>query len=169
MARPGNSWPPSAVYLSMKNRTFPGAVITLALLLGAASAAGAHVHASPDKVVSGATATVSFVIGHGCAGSPTTKVAIKVPSTVSKVAGVAPKGWKAAVAGSVVTFSGSTLPDKTKGLFGVSFVAPMKTGVLEFPTVQTCVKGETSWIQPTPANGKEPNYPIPTVLVTAKK
>jgi periplasmic copper chaperone A len=153
----------------MKNRSLRGAVITATLMLVGTGAAGAHVHASPDKVVSGSSATVSFVIGHGCAGSPTTKVAIKVPSTVTKVAGVAPKGWKAAVVGSVVTFTGSTLPDKTKGLFGVSFVASTKTGVLEFPTVQTCVKGETSWIQPTPANGKEPDYPIPTVLVTAKK
>jgi periplasmic copper chaperone A len=153
----------------MKHRMMFCAVASALMVVITGHAASAHVHSSPDKVVSGASATVSFVIGHGCAGSPTTKVAIKVPSTVTKVNGVAPKGWKATVNGAVVTFSGSTLADKTKGLFGVSFVAPSKTGVLEFPTVQTCVKGETSWIQPTPASGKEPDYPIPTVTVIAKK
>jgi periplasmic copper chaperone A len=152
----------------MRKRLFGVSFTALALVVGGAVASDAHVKTTPSKVASGATATVSFVIGHGCSGSPTTKVAIKAPATLTKVAGVAPKGWTATVSGQVVTFSGSTLADKTKGLFGVSFVAPATAGVLEFPTVQTCVKGENSWITPTPASGKEPKYPIPTVTVTKK-
>ncbi len=144
-------------------------LLGILVLMGASGAASAHVHAKPEKVVAGAPATVSFVIGHGCAGSPTTKVAIKTPSTLSKVAAVAPKGWTATMKGSVVTFVGGPLPDKTKALFGIMFTAPSSAGELTFPTVQTCVKGETSWIQPTPASGKEPDYPAPVVLVTAKR
>lgn len=144
-------------------------VATTLVLMVATGAASAHVHTKPETVVAGTPARVSFVIGHGCAGSPTTKVAIKIPSTVSKVTSVPPKGWKSTVNGSIVTFVGGPLPDKTKALFGINFTAPLSAGPLAFATVQTCVKGETSWIQPTPANGKEPEYPAPVLLVTARK
>lgn len=138
----------------------------LALLVTTATGAGAHIHTSPKKVRPGASATVSFLIGHGCSGSPTTSVAIKVPATVSKVSGVAPKGWTALLSKSVVTFTGGTLADKTKGSFGVSFTAPAKTGPLLFPTVQSCVKGKNSWIDAPLANGEEPENPAPFVVVT---
>ena len=142
------------------------ATAAVALLVTTASGAGAHVHASPEQVKPGASATVSFVIGHGCSGSPTTAVAIKVPVTVTKVSGVAPKGWTASLSNSVLTFSGGMLADKTKGRFGVTFTAPAKTGTLRFPTVQTCVKGTNSWIDSPLANGAEPENPAPFVLVT---
>ncbi len=142
------------------------ATATLAVLVTTASGAGAHVHTSPEKVKPGASATVFFVIGHGCTGSPTTAVAIKVPATVSNVSGVAPKGWTASVRNSVVTFTGGMLVDKTKGSFGVRFTAPAKTGTLFFPTVQTCAKGKNSWIDAPLAGGAEPENPAPFVAVT---
>ncbi len=142
------------------------ATATLALLVITASGAGAHVHTSPERVKPGASATVSFVIGHGCSGSPTTSVAIKVPATVTKVSGVAPKGWTASVSDSIVTFSGGSLVDKAKGSFAVTFTAPAKTGTLLFPTVQTCAKGKNSWIDAPLANGSEPKNPAPFVAVT---
>ena len=132
----------------------------------AASGAGAHVHTSPEQVRPGATATVSFVIGHGCGGSPTTSVAIKVPATVTKVSGVAPKGWTSSFRNSIVTFTGGPLADKAKASFGVAFTAPAKTGTLLFPTVQTCVKGKNSWTSAPLANGAEPENPAPFVVVT---
>jgi uncharacterized protein YcnI len=138
----------------------------VALVLAAASGAQAHVHTSPEQVKPGASTTVFFLIGHGCSGSPTTSVAIKVPATVTKVSGVAPKGWTASLSNSVVTFTGGTLADKVKGSFGVTFTAPAKTGTLLFPTVQTCVKGKNSWIDAPLANGAEPENPAPIVVVT---
>lgn len=142
------------------------ATTALALLLTAASGAQAHVHTSPERVKPGATATVSFVITHGCSGSPTTSVAIKVPATVARVSGVAPKGWTASLSNSVVTFAGGSLPDKAKGSFGLKFTAPTKTGTLLFPMVQTCGKGKNSWIDAPLANGAEPENPAPLVVVT---
>jgi periplasmic copper chaperone A len=140
---------------------------TVGFALVGAGAAVAHVHSVPEKVTAGASTTVSFVIGHGCAGSPTTKVAVRVPAGLTKVKAVAPKGWKATIAGSVVTFGGGTLQDKRKASFGVSFTAPTKVGTLSFPTVQTCVAGETRWIDPPLANGDEPENPAPIVTVIA--
>lgn len=142
------------------------ATAALALLVTMASGAEAHVRTSPEQVKRGASATVSFIIGHGCSGSPTTSVAIKVPASVTKVAGVGPKGWTASLSNSVVTFTGSTLADKVKGSFGVAFTAPAKAGTLLFPTVQTCVKGRNSWIDAPLAGGAEPDNPAPFVKVT---
>ena len=153
-------------FLLRMRRTFAASIV---LTIATGAGASAHVHTKPEKIVAGSTATVSFVIGHGCAGSPTTKVAIKAPSTVTKVSSVAPKGWKGTVKGGIVTFVGGPLPDTTKALFGVTFTAPATAGPLLFPTVQTCVKGETAWIELTPAGGKQPENPAPMVLVTAKK
>lgn len=147
-------------------RTVAVGLLALSLIGVVAMSAGAHVHSSPEQVKSGATATVNFIIGHGCGTSPTTLVEIKVPSTVTKVTGVAPKGWTVSVKNSVVTFTGGTLADKTKGSFGVAFTAPKKTGTLVFPTVQTCVKGKNPWIDAPLANGKEPENPAPIVVVS---
>jgi periplasmic copper chaperone A len=128
----------------------------------------AHVNAKPSKVTAGSAASVALQIKHGCAGSPTVKVTVKAPATVKKLAAKAPAGWKSSVAGQVVTFEGGTLVDKKLGAFVVSFVAPSTPGTLAFPTIQTCVKGSTSWIQAPNADGSEPDNPAPQVTVTAK-
>lgn len=130
--------------------------------------ASAHVEASPALIKPSAPTTVTLTVKHGCAGSPTTKLAVKAPTTVTKFAGIAPMGWKAAVNGSVLTFSGGSLGAKTEGKFSFSFTAPKTEGTLLFPTVQTCAKGQTSWIELPLANGKEPKLPAPMVKVSAK-
>lgn len=138
----------------------------LAVLLGSAVPVDAHVHTTPASVKPGAKATVTFFISHGCSGSPTTKVAIKFPSSISTVSAVAPTGFTGSISGSVATFVGA-LPSAKKAGFGLTLVAPLKEGLLEFPTVQTCRKGSISWIQPTPPSGAEPTYPSPSVRVTS--
>ena len=84
-----------------------------ALVMG--SSAQAHVHAKPTKVTAGSTTSVAFEIKHGCAGSPTTKVTMKAPVSVTKLSAKAPTGWAASVSGQVVTFSGGVLLDKKLG------------------------------------------------------
>lgn len=154
--------------LAKKLATVTGIVVVIgAATLVFAAPAGAHVEASPAIIRPSAPATVTLTVEHGCAGSPTTKLAVKAPSSVTKFAGIAPKGWKAAVNGSVLTFSGGTLGAKTEGKFSFSFIAPKTEGTLMFPTVQTCVKGQTSWIELPLANGKEPKLPAPMVKVSA--
>ncbi len=147
-------------------RMLVSVVLSVAIAGVVASSVGAHVNTAPQQVKPGKASTVDFVIGHGCGTSPTTSVAIKMPPSVTKVAGIAPKGWKVSVANSVVTFSGGSLPDKVKGNFGVTFTAPTKTGPLVFPTVQSCAKGKNSWIDAPLANGDEPDNPAPIVVVT---
>lgn len=144
-------------------------VLLASPLLGVAfaSSASAHVVPSPAAVKPGTVATVAFTIPHGCSGSPTTTVAIKVPPSLTDVKTVAPKGWTGSVKNSVATFRGGSLPAKTKGKFSLTFTAPKTGGKLLFPTIQTCAVGKTSWTEPTPADGSVPDHPIPVVLVTS--
>lgn len=147
-------------------RTASIGMIAFGIVGAVSTSAGAHVHTSPEQVKPGAATTVNFLIGHGCGTSATTSVEIKTPATVTKVAGVAPKGWTVSMKNSVVTFSGGTLANKAKGSFGVTFTAPTRTGTLVFPTVQTCAKGKNSWIESPLASGEEPENPAPIVVVT---
>lgn len=164
--------------------TFVGA--TLAVLAFAAPA-GAHVSTDPAEVPSGGYATVNFKIGHGCEGSPTTRVEIQVPEGTTSVHAEAIAGWTATLeTGTLatpiesegetitegvtsVTWTGGPLPDDQYETFGIAFKAPeAKAGtVLLFPTVQTCVNGQTSWITPTVEGEKEPDHPAPQVTLTA--
>ena len=129
--------------------------------------AEAHVEPSPAVIRPGTIATVSFTIPHGCSGSPTIGVAIKLPAGLLDAKSTAPKGWTVTIRNSIATFRGGSLPAKTPGKFPITFTAPKNEGKLLFPTVQTCTVGKTSWTEPTPADGAEPDYPIPTVLVAS--
>ena len=130
--------------------------------------ADAHVEATPPVVKPGVSTTITFTVPHGCLASPTVKLAVKLPTSIAKVMTVAPKGWTGSVSGSVATFTGGPLPVKQKAGFGLTFVAPKTEGTLQFPTVQTCEKGQIVWVQQPLANGGEPEYPVPTVLVSSK-
>ena len=129
---------------------------------------GAHVEATPAVVRPGVSTTITFTGPHGCLASPTVKVAVKFPASIAKVVTVAPNGWTGSVSGSVATFTGGPLPVNQKAGFGLTFIAPKTEGTVQFPTVQTCEKGQNAWVQQTLANGDEPDYPVPTVLVSSK-
>ena len=124
-------------------------LLTTMVVLGAgAHAAQAHIEQSADKYKAGSTATVSFTVDHGCDGSPTTKLVMRLPATVTAPAPVAPKGWKTAVSADkrLVTWSGGSLSPKTPGVFAVKMTFPNSPGTsLSFPIVQTCKVGLTRW------------------------
>jgi periplasmic copper chaperone A len=142
-----------------------GAALCVIVVAGAAAA---HVDTSPTKVKAGSAAVVTFTIPHGCNGSATTGVDIKIPTEITDAVAVAPKGWKATVSNSVAIFSGGMLGAKAKGKFTLKFTAPTKVGVLTFPTVQRCVKGKTLWVEPASADSSESSHPAPSVKVVAK-
>ena len=159
--------------------------ITAVLIAGAP--AGAHVSPSPGEVPAGGYSTVFFQVPHGCDGSPTTKVAIRIPEGVSAVKPEVVAGWTASTTTaalaqpitmhgkeittrvSEVTWTGGPLADDQFQRFGISMKLPDdEVGTeLAFPTVQTCVPGSTSWIE-IPEEGKaEPDKPAP-MLTLAK-
>jgi periplasmic copper chaperone A len=63
--------------------------------------------------------------------------------------------------------AGSELADGFRQSYTLGFQAPDTPGEhLFFKTIQTCVEGETAWIQEYTGEGEEPEHPSPVVLVT---
>jgi uncharacterized protein YcnI len=167
-----------------RTRLTLGGLLGLATLALGAGPAAAHV--SPDKgeVPAGGFTAVTFSVGHGCDGSPTRELAIQVPEAILNVTPQVHPGWDVAVetavlaepaAGphgeeiterdAVVTYTalaGNELPEGFRDTFTLGFQAPDTPGeTLYFNTIQSCVEGETAWIEEDP----DAEAPAPRVLV----
>ena len=148
---------------------------TAAIALSLASPASAHVTATPSTAAAGAYTVVTFSVGHGCEGSPTTKIEIQVPETVLSVTPsrnpfydvektveqldepvTDAHGNEVTERTASIVYTATTpLPDGQRDWFELSFQLPDAAGeTLTFPTVQTCQKGETGWVE-VPAEGQD--------------
>jgi uncharacterized protein YcnI len=163
----------------MSIRTFarlgalPAATAVVALSL--ASPASAHVTATPSTAAAGAFTVVTFSVGHGCEGSPTTRIEIQVPESVLSVTPTRHPFYdveKTIVeldepvtdahgnevterTASIVYTATTPLPDGERDAFELSFQVPDAEGeTLSFPTIQTCQEGETGWVE-VPAEGQD--------------
>lgn len=139
----------------------------LALALGAAAAllpalpASAHLEPDPGQAPPGTKVTIAFVVQHGCVGSATTKLEMKLPAGISAVRIVPKAGWKGSIAKGIATWSGGPLPSAQPSRFPLEFVTPNVPGDLQFKVVQTCEVGELDWIEQPGPNGEEPELPHP--------
>ena len=148
---------------------------TAAVALSLAAPASAHVTATPSTAAAGAYTVVTFSVGHGCEGSPTTKIEIQVPESVLSVtpsrnpfydvektieqldepATDAHGNEVTERTASIVYTATTPLPDGERDAFELSFQLPEAEGeTLSFPTIQTCQKGETGWTE-VPADGQD--------------
>jgi len=148
---------------------------TAAITLSLAAPAGAHVTATPSTAAAGAYTVVTFSVGHGCEGSPTTKIEIQVPESVLSVTpsrnpfydvektiekldepvSDAHGNEVTERTASIVYTASTPLPDGERDAFELSFQLPDAEGeTLSFPTIQTCQKGETGWTE-VPADGQD--------------
>ena len=158
------------------------AAATLAALV-AIGTATAHVGTDPSTAPAGATSIIGFVVGHGCEGSPTTSVSIRIPAGVTAAKPRPKPGWRLSVrkgtlprpvrdfAGNLVrrgvlevTWSGGRLLDDHYDSFELRLGMPNTPGrTLWFPTVQRCVRGLHRWIAIPRAGRPEPEAPAPGV------
>lgn len=164
------------------------AVGVTALSIGGALAASAHVSVSADKTTAGSYALLTFGVPHGCDGSATTKVAIRIPEQINAVTPSVNPHWtveKVMVnlatpitdshgneiterVDQVVYTATTPLPDGYRDAFVLSTKIPEVAGeTLMFPTVQTCEVGETAWVEVAAAGAEEPAHPAPAFEVTA--
>jgi uncharacterized protein YcnI len=149
--------------------------IAAGLVVAGAGAAAAHVTVTPSTTAAGSSAVLTFSVGHGCDGSPTTRIAIRMPEQVLSVTPTRNADWdvekKMATLdepvqdahGNEVTervdqvvYSARTpLPDGYRDTFELQLQLPDAAGeTLAFPTIQTCENGETAWIE-TASDGQD--------------
>lgn len=171
--------------------TGAAALGALALTLGGAASAQAHVGATPNTNEAGSYAVVAVSVPHGCDVSPTTKVAIQIPDginavtptrnsfyTVEKVMEALDTpitdshGNEITERVAEVVYTASTpLPADQRDVFELSLQLPDDAAgsTLYFPAVQTCEEGESAWVQ-IPADGQDPHeleLPAPGFEVVA--
>jgi len=151
----------------------------------------AHITASADHSEAGSFSVVTFSLPHGCSGSPTTQLAIQIPSSINAVTPTINPGWTIKTVmqklgtpttdeegetvtkrvSEVVYTAKSALPDGYRDTFSLALVIPPdgEGTNLSFPTIQTCEKGEKAWLQ-VPKVGQDPEElasPAPTIVITA--
>ena len=125
---------------------------SVAFLLAGLLPASAHVSFAPRQIPLGPTIEASLRIPHGCNGSPTLRLRMRIPAQISAIRPVAKEGWSVSQSGQGATreiaWSGR-LPDKQRGEFRVvmDLDASVKPGqVIFFPVVQECENGVARWI-----------------------
>ena len=158
------------------------------LVVAGAGTAAAHVTVTPSLTSAGSYSVLTFSVGHGCDGSPTTRIAIQMPEQVLAVTPTRNPDWdvekKMVDLGQpvedshgneitervdqVVYTARTPLPDGYRDSFELQLQLPDAAGeTLTFPTIQTCEEGETAWIE-TPSEGQDPETlesPAPAFVI----
>lgn len=161
-----------------------------AALLAFAAPASAHVSITPTETAAGAYTLLTVSVPHGCDGAPTTKVEIQVPEEILSVTPTRNPLWTVTKTkakldkpvtdahgnkvterdGTIVYEATSPLPEGYRDAFELSLKLPEKEGAtLAFPTIQTCEKGETAWVE-VPTGSQDPEeleHPAPALTITA--
>ncbi|ALV47191.1 nuclear export factor GLE1 [Arthrobacter alpinus] len=163
---------------------------TAALMMLGLGAASAHVSATPTETAAGAYSLVTFSVGHGCDGSPTTAVTISLPEELNDATPTVNPNWtisksvekldtpitlangsKVSERTASITYTAKTpLEDHQRDTFTLSLQLPETAGTtLHFPTLQTCETGQTDWKE-IPAAGADHDSvkaPAPELTITA--
>ncbi|MFZ4893562.1 YcnI family protein [Plantibacter sp. Mn2098] len=159
------------------------------LAVGAPLAASAHVSVDPSSGAAGSYAVLTFAVGHGCEGSPTTSLTFQIPEEINAVTPTVDANWDIAKnlvplakpvtdahgnqlaerVGTVVYTAKTPLADGYRDTvsFQVQLPADAANTSLVFPVTQTCEVGQTVWDQ-VAKKGQDPESlesPAPTVAV----
>jgi len=169
----------SSHYKRISRDLIPAAAAVV-LYLGSAvgtPAAWAHVHASSDNPVRGATAIVTFQVpNESSTGAATTALTVTLPDVASASAETMP-GWTAkldrdAASGTVRAVTWTAAANGGIGadqfaLFRLSVQLP-DTDTVSFPATQTYSDGAVvKWDQPSLPGGGEPEHPAPMLTLAA--
>jgi periplasmic copper chaperone A len=133
-----------------------------------------HVTLQDPVAAAGAGYRAVLRVGHGCAGSPTTGIAVTIPAGFNGAQPLVKPGWTAAVrTGALavpyemhgtkftdgvleISWTAKTAADALPDAFYDEFVlrgtTPKTPGPLWFKVVQTCENGSTAWVE-VPAHG----------------
>ena len=149
-----------------------------ALTLVSATGAFAHVavHPGSESLVAGTASSVVLTFDHGCDGSPTKALALKVPDGITSITPKPASGWSASPAtkdgvDQVVFTADPAIPSGVEVSLEMTVLPAADSGgkSVVFPVVQTCEKGETAWVQ-LPKDGQSAtdlDHPASVLAVAA--
>jgi len=161
------------------------AALAVACGVPLAGAAFAHVVADPSEASPGSYFRTSLRVTHGCHGSPTIAVTVRVPEGVLSVKPQPKPGWTIELRTrpvdppikgqhghdirqtvSEVTWRGGPLPDAYFDEFALSMRLPDQPGAtLYFPVVQVCESGSNNWVTIPAPGQKRSDIPEPAPFV----
>ena len=172
------------------NRILGGALGATAFILAGALPAHAHATLAVTEAAPGGGYRGVVRVGHGCDGSPTTRLTVRVPDGVLAVKPMPKPGWtletrrgayarpqmlwgKPVTEGvTEVTWTGR-LDDAhyDEFVFASQLSGALATGTtLYFPVVQECERGAANWVE-IPKDGEDPHAlkgPAPGVRLVAQ-
>ena len=141
------------------------ALAAAVLVLLPAAPALAHVLLESAQPNGDGSVTLTFSFEHGCDGAPTEALVVRMPAGSSVLSAGQPGGWRSAVKGNAVEWTGPGVADGTKASFTVRARLSGKAGApLLFPTTQRCTGGKGyEWIGADDASEE----PAPRLIATA--
>jgi uncharacterized protein YcnI len=137
-------------------------------LLALGGAVSAHIDPDPTQAQAGSRVTVGFTVEHGCDGSPTVRLDMRLPDGVTDAVPEPVDGWDGSVedvdGDTIITFAGGPLADDVEGTFSVTMtLPPTPDTTVYFPFVQRCDAGEIRWIGIPAEPGDELDEPAPAM------
>jgi|SRR5688572_18058876 uncharacterized protein YcnI len=155
----------------MKNLT--PALVGALVMLGAVPA-HAHITLETSEAAAGSTYKAVLRVGHGCQGSPTVAIRVRIPDGVVAVKPMPKPGWQLSTKVEPykepvryyeqtltegvreISWSGGSLPEEWYDEFVFRGMLPQAEAgtVIRFPVVQECEKGVHRWIE-MPAVGQD--------------
>lgn len=176
----------------MPIRTFAAIALTATLALLASATATAHITLETRETLADSYHKTVFRLPHGCEGSPTTGIRIRIPQGVISVKPQPKPGWELAITKETlahpmvgpygnsiaevvteVSWRGGPLPDEHYDEFALHVRLPATSSetTLYFPTVQECEQGVHRWIEVPEAGKSSHDYksPAPALRLLPRK
>jgi uncharacterized protein YcnI len=154
---------------AVRRVTVTGLAAAGLVALGTTSAM-AHVTITPSTTAAGAAAELRVEIPHGCVGSATTAITIRMPEGVSDVTASGDDRWAVDETPDALTWTtDEPLPDAEHAEVVLSVRLPDDAGAeLVFPVIQRCEEGEVAWTEVAEhGEGHDGlDRPAPVVVVT---
>jgi uncharacterized protein YcnI len=145
------------------------ALVACAVVASPVAAALAHVVVQPNTAVAGASVTLGLTVAHGCDGSPTIALSVRLPEGVTAARPLAKEGWTSTEVAGEIAWRDGSIDAHAHETFGLALTLPNAPGrALYFPAIQECRNGINRWIE-IPAAGQNPKdlrYPAPSLTLT---
>ena len=161
---------------------FSATLFALTLLSGAAFG---HVSLESKTAQAGAPFDATFHVGHGCSGSPTIKVQIRIPDGVVAVEPQTRDGWhvssESGAYDHAMASGGQVFSEGIRSVTWPGHLSAHEMGTfllkarlsddaaagrkLMFPVYQQCEKGEERWIDPD----DQDDHPAPFLTIMPKR